>query len=85
MLLMKKECLVFLHVVLFDRIRTCFCWDIENRIVKSTFWTMGNGSRLFLFCVLLCCFLMFADFVVGELFFVTLEVFDVVKVINGIV
>ena len=79
MLLMKEMCMV---VMLFNRIRTYFCWNEENRIGEISFSARQNGFWLFLFRVYLCCFSMSADFIVGKFFFVTLDVLDVVKVIN---
>ena len=82
MLLMKEMCMV---VMLYNKVRTCFCWDEENRIGEFSFSARQNGFWLFLFRIYLCFFSMFTDFVVGEFFFVTLDVLDMVQVINGIV
>ena len=77
--------LVFLHTILLDGIRACFCWDIENRIIKFISWSMSDDLWLFYLCVFLCCFSMFLYLVIGKFFSINLDVLDVVKVINGIV
>ena len=85
---MKKMCLVFVKVILFHRVRAGFCWDKEDRIsriTELTFLAWENWFLLFLFCVDLFCFSMFADLFIGEFFLVTLGVFDVVQVIDSIV
>ena len=76
--------LVFLHIILLDRIRACFCGNEQNRIIKFTCWAIQDILSLFCPCVSLRCFSMFLYLIIGKFFFFTLEVIDVVKIINCI-